>query len=327
MGLLDEFRVDIGDDEGAITSGIAPAATSGLPVGSNITLLSDLRVDIGDDEGTIPSGAFADGIAVHDLLSPQHSDTTPASPSAGDLILGGSTWSVLSSGNEGEVLSISEGVVSWEALPSGVDVSGAISVHASDPSAHHARYTDAEASGVAVQVVTTGILEHTAISGAHHPRYTNAEAAIVAAAVLATGVVSADNVAILQESGVELTSDATTTAVLPTLSTLLSSDISLINPSGNIRVVATASVNASGPVPVLFHLYIDGVFYRGTTINVTGAIDNAAIVIPRVAVTGVNPHTVDLRWTKFSSPGVTVRCLPSSLPNFYHASLSVQEVV
>jgi len=386
MSLLDDFRVNIGDDAGAIPSGIFPVPSSGLPVGANTTPLSELRVDIGDDDDVIPSGTLAGGIFVHDLLSPQHGDTTPASPSPSDLIRGGGTWNVLPSGNEGEVLSIFQGTMRWavdaagasglaahaadpnahhtrytdaeasgvavqvvvtgiaqhavipdahhvrytDAEASGIAVQVAttgIAQHAAIPDVHHSRYTDSEASGVAVQVVTTGIAEHAAISGAHHPRYTNAEAAIVAAAVLATGVISADNVAILQESGVELTVDATTTSVLPITSTLLTSSINLINPSGNLRIMATAAVNASAGVPVVFHVYIDGVFYRGTTVNVTGAIDNAAIIIPRVAVTGVNPHTVELKWAKFSLPLATVRCLPVTFPDFYHASLSVQEVV
>ena len=141
---------------------------------------------------------------------------------------------------------------------------------------------------------------------------------------MATGVLE---VAIIQESGVELTVDATTTSVLPVLSTLLSVPIGLIKPSGDLRILATASINSNGPVPVVFHIYIDGVFHRGTTINVTGAIDNASIVIPRVSATGLNPHTVDLRWAKFGSPFVTINCLPASLPDFYHASLSVQEIL
>ena len=46
------------------------------------------------------------------------------------------------------------------------------------------RYTNAEASGVAVLVVTTGILEHTNISDAHHARYTDAEAITAASGAL-----------------------------------------------------------------------------------------------------------------------------------------------
>ena len=98
--------------------------------------------------------------------------------------------------------------------PTGDIIQEAIDVHASDPSAHHVRYTDAEAiaassgaldhhvrytdaeaiaassgaldhhvrytdaeaSGVAVQVVTTGIANHTSNADAHHTRYTDAEA-------------------------------------------------------------------------------------------------------------------------------------------------------
>jgi len=396
MPLIDDLRVDLGDDDGIIPSGQSPSGI--VPVFFTDSLLGDLRVDIGDDDGIIPSGTFVSGIQVHSLLSAAHGDTTPASPSAGDLIVGGGTWSVLPSGDEGQVLSILGGQVVWA-----VDAAGAsgLAAHAANPNAHHTRYTDAEASGVAVQVATTGIANHAAIpdahhsrytdaeaiaassgaldhhfrytdaeasgvavqvvtsgianhtaisdahharytdaeasgvasgliaihtadSGAHHDRYTDAEAAAVAAQVLATGVL---DVAIIQESGIELTANATTTSVLPVLSTLLSVPIDLIKPSGDLRILATASINANGPVPVVFHLYIDGVFHRGTTVNVTGAIDNASIVIPRVSVVGSNPHTVDLRWAKFGSPFVTVSCLPVALPDYYHASLSVQEIL
>ena len=445
MPLIDDLRVDLGDDDGIIPSGQSPSGI--VPVFFTDSLLGDLRVDIGDDDGIIPSGTFVSGIQVHSLLSAAHGDTTPASPSAGDLIVGGGTWSVLPSGDEGQVLSILGGQVTW-AVDAGAS---GLAAHAADPDAHHTRYTDAEASGIAVQVATTGIANHAAISdahhtrytdaeaiaassgaldhhlrytdaeasgiavqvttsgianhtaisdahhsrytdaeaisassgaldhhlrytdaeasgvavqvvisgianhtaisdahharytdaeasgvasglitihaadsGAHHDRYTDEEAAAVAAQVLATGVL---DVAIIQESGIELTADATTTSVLPVLSTLLSVPIDLVKPSGDLRILATAAVNSNGPVPVVFHIYIDGVFHRGTTVNVTGAIDNASIVIPRVSVVGSNPHTVDLRWAKFGSPFVTVNCLPVALPDYYHASLSVQEIL
>lgn len=79
--------------------------------------------------------------------------------------------------------------------PTGDIIQEAIDVHAADPSAHHVRYTDAEAiaassgaldhhvrytdaeaSGVAVQVTTSGISNHAAVTDAHHARYTDAEA-------------------------------------------------------------------------------------------------------------------------------------------------------
>ncbi len=305
IGLVSDVRIDIGDDTGAIPSGGVPPTVIPLPLGAATSLVTDVRIDIGDDDNLIPSGII-NGVGPHLFLGPQHIDTTPASPSPGDLILGGATWGVLASGNEGQRLGVIDGQVKWAEIPSGL----------------HVRYTDEEASGVAVQVTTSGILEHTAISGAHHPRYTDEEAAIVAVQVLATGI----SVAVLQESGVELTADATTTAVQPIYSTLLSTSINLINPSGNLRIMATAAVNATTAVPVLFRIYIDGTFYRATTVNVTGAIDNASIVIPRVATTGANPHTVSLRWAKFNQPFTTVRCLPSTSPDFYHASLSIQEI-
>lgn len=297
MTILGDLRLNIGDDSGAIPSGIVPPAISGFPIGTNTTSISELRVDIGDDDGIIPSGTLAGGIPVHNLLSLQHPDTTPASPSQGDIIIGGGTWTVLPSGDEGEQLTIFGGNLAWRPDAGGISA--------------------AQASGIAIQVTTTGIAFHAADPDAHHTRYTDAEA---------IAAISGD-VAIIQESGVELTVDATTTSVLPTLSTLLSVPINVRRPNPSLRILATAAVNANGGVPVHFHIYVDGVFHRATTINVTGAIDNASILIPRIAVSGSNPHTVDLRWAKFSLPLVTVRCLPASLPNFYHASLSVQEIL
>ncbi len=68
--------------------------------------------------------------------------------------------------------------------PTGDIIQEAIDEHAAIVDAHHVRYTDAEASGVAVQVATTGIEEaitnHTADVAAHHTRYTDAEAIIAA---------------------------------------------------------------------------------------------------------------------------------------------------
>ncbi len=251
MSVLNDLRLDVGDDGGSIPSGVIPPLGSGLPSVDSTNLLGRLRIDVGDDAGLIPSGALA--------------------------------------------------------------------IHEANPSAHHARYTDAEAASVAAGLITI----HAGDSGVHHTRYTDEEAANVAASVLATGVTTAT----IQESGVELLVDATTTAVLPVLSTLLTTSIDLENPSGCLRISSTAAANANGAVPLVFHVYIDGTFHRGTTINVTGAIDNASIVIPRVVVSGLNPHTIDLRWAKFGSPGLTARCLPVSFPDLYHASLSVQEVL
>jgi len=87
--------------------------------------------------------------------------------------------------------------------PTGDIIQEAIDVHTADPSAHHirytdaeaiaassgaldhhVRYTDAEASGIAVQVATTGIANHTSIIDAHHTRYTDTEAIAAASGAL-----------------------------------------------------------------------------------------------------------------------------------------------
>ena len=111
--------------------------------------------------------------------------------------------------------------------PTGNPIDDAIDEHAADPSAHHVRYTDAEAiaassgaldhhlrytdaeaSGVAVQVTTTGILEHTNISSAHHARYTDAEAIAASSGALDHHVRYAD----AEASGIAV--QVTTTGIL-----------------------------------------------------------------------------------------------------------------
>lgn len=390
MSLVGDFRVDIGDDLGSIPSGIFPSGVEGLPIGANTTLITDLRVDIGDDAGTIPSGIFVSGVLRHDLLSTTHADTIPFTPTQAEVIRSaGGTWQALPSGQDGYRLTMVAGSVEWAEDITATGVIADFAAHTGNPSAHHARYTDAEASGVAVQVAETGIettitihealpdihhsrytdaeasgvavqvaetgietalLIHESLPDVHHSRYTDAEASGVAVQVVTTGIANhaalpdvhhtrytdAEAIAavggsgsfgiVLQESGVELLVDATTTSVQPIFSTLLTAPINRIEADSDLRILATAAINANGAVPVLFHIYLDGIFVRATTINVTGAIDNAAIVIPRVSPTGTISNTVELRWAKFNQPAVTVNCLPVSSSGFFHASLSVQEI-
>lgn len=73
-------------------------------------LLDDVRVNIGDDSGA-PSGSFA---SLHNLLSTLHPDTTPGSPVNAAIIVGnGTKWAVFPSGAEGTQLSISQGIIQW----------------------------------------------------------------------------------------------------------------------------------------------------------------------------------------------------------------------
>ena len=72
-------------------------------------MLDDIRVDIGDDSGAVPSG-----VPSHELLSVSHSDTLVGVPVNGSLIIGtASQWITFASGVEGQVLSIQGGAISW----------------------------------------------------------------------------------------------------------------------------------------------------------------------------------------------------------------------
>ena len=73
-------------------------------------LIDDIRVDIGDDDGAIPSG-----VPTHNLLSTSHGDTTVGSPTNGSVVVGSSTsWSALPSGAEGESLMVKAGSLQWD---------------------------------------------------------------------------------------------------------------------------------------------------------------------------------------------------------------------
>jgi len=59
MSLLNELRVDIGDDDGVTLSGVAPPLPPITPIGTSVgLLLRDLRVDIGDETANFGSGIF-----------------------------------------------------------------------------------------------------------------------------------------------------------------------------------------------------------------------------------------------------------------------------
>lgn len=72
-------------------------------------MLDDIRVDIGDDGDTVPSG-----VSSHELLSTSHSDTLIGVPSNGALIVGtASQWVALVSGIENQSLMMRGGVIAW----------------------------------------------------------------------------------------------------------------------------------------------------------------------------------------------------------------------
>lgn len=76
-----------------------------------MALIDDIRVDIGDDDGVAPSGSIS---AQHALLSSTHPDTTPASPTNGALIRGvGNSWSLYPAGINNEVLTLVGGLPVW----------------------------------------------------------------------------------------------------------------------------------------------------------------------------------------------------------------------
>jgi len=89
-----------------------------------MALVDDLRLDLGDDDGSVPSGSI---FSLHNLLSPTHPDTTAGSPSASAMIVGGaSTWGAVASGVESSVWRIHQGQAQWvpTSLPTGNIVGG-----------------------------------------------------------------------------------------------------------------------------------------------------------------------------------------------------------
>jgi hypothetical protein len=75
-------------------------------------LIDDIRADIGDDEGIAPSGSIT---SLHNLLSSTHPDTVPTTPTKSAIIIGNdsSKWATLPSGDETSILSIKQGSAQW----------------------------------------------------------------------------------------------------------------------------------------------------------------------------------------------------------------------
>lgn len=103
-GLYDLNYLD-GDVKGAaqslVVSGIAGISIQdGVPASGQI-----LKYD-GNQWYFAPDATGDAAIIAHELLSPFHSDTTPHTPVAGDLIVGsgGNVWSALSIGSAGQVV-------------------------------------------------------------------------------------------------------------------------------------------------------------------------------------------------------------------------------
>jgi hypothetical protein len=59
MSLINDLRIDIGDDDGVVLSGVAAPLQPAQSIGTNLGLLiRDLRVDIGDETDVLTSGIF-----------------------------------------------------------------------------------------------------------------------------------------------------------------------------------------------------------------------------------------------------------------------------
>lgn len=112
MSILNDVRLNIGDDDGTAASG-AFGSSSFVTVSGSANLLGDIRVNIGDDSETGGGGQLAGS---HYLLSSTHLDTTPGTPTSPSVIVsvsGTNLWTILPGTTDGTVLSYTSGSIQF----------------------------------------------------------------------------------------------------------------------------------------------------------------------------------------------------------------------
>jgi len=127
---------------------------------------------------------------------------------------------------------------------------------------------------------------------------------------------------------VELEEDGYTTANEPICYTTLLSE-TILTSGGNIVANFSVSFGANSRVfGAIFRLLIDGVLQRATSADIDGTqtTQSASIVYYTTISSGV--HTVSVEWCKSTKDSrlIELYSLPATEPNFYHASLLIQEV-
>lgn len=135
---------------------------------------------------------------------------------------------------------------------------------------------------------------------------------------------------VVQAVANRLTVNVTTFAVNPVV-TVLNTVAITTQANTRLHIYSTSSVHSNGPaVPVMFGLRIDGgAIVQNTTVNVTGAIDTAAIDTeqPTAGFIGAGAHTVELVFRKFNQPAVLIACRVGTLPTLFQSNLIVQEII
>lgn len=125
--------------------------------------------------------------------------------------------------------------------------------------------------------------------------------------------------------------DASTTATPPVYATLLTGTLTSILPSSFLSVGFTTSVFHTGVggvnVAFNFRFRIDGALLAagtGTTGNeLTARIVSLAYSRRVSIIEGL--HTVAVEWAKFGPVTQTMSILAASLPDLFHANLTLQE--
>ena len=132
---------------------------------------------------------------------------------------------------------------------------------------------------------------------------------------------------VVQSLFTELTTNASTTAVDPTFSTLLTQDIT--TEGGNLTINFTAAFGSFGTISTEiaeFRILLDGTLQRSCGVSARGTVSrNTSIIFQVSAAQGL--HTITIQWAKRSNASGTLFVRPVSFPNIEHASLLVQEVL
>ncbi len=125
--------------------------------------------------------------------------------------------------------------------------------------------------------------------------------------------------------------DAGTTAIAPIYAVLLPGTLTSVLPSSFLSILFTTAVFQTGAPAVNiafnFRIRIDGalpIAGGGTTENEdTG--DIASLCYSRRVPVSQGTHTVVVEWAQFGVPGQTMSILAGSIPDLFHANLTLEE--
>lgn len=145
-----------------------------------------------------------------------------------------------------------------------------------------------------------------------------------------TDIVSSGTGAIIQTASFPLLTDESVVVIAPVFATLMSG--TLTTTTGDLDILWTGNVMHLGAIAgnsaLVVRFRVDG-----TLITPSGGTDEnelrariASLAYSRRVAVAPGTHAVDVEWSHFGAPGNSINNFALSLPQLFHANLTLQEV-